>query len=115
MLLLSQRLFSGDLAKRLAIHKRRFNNFPMSPRREKEHLQGGARAVFEQKIQKEIPWKRYNAGILYQSDEMFYELGGFERFVEFAAGRRDTTLLLPAGVSDQAEKDRGLLRVFGRI
>lgn len=67
----------------------------------------GARAVFEKKIQQEDAWKLYKRAYKkYYARVMKGNMSreNFNAWVEFAAGRRDTTLLLLEGTKSAEEK-----------
>ncbi len=69
--------------------------------------EAGARAVFEKKIQEEDAWKLYKRAYKkYYARVMKGNMSreDFNKWVEFAASRRDTTLLLLEGIKSAGEK-----------
>ncbi len=69
--------------------------------------EAGARAVFEKKIQDEDTWKIYKRAYKkYYARVMKGNMSreDFNKWVEFAAGWRDTTLLLLEGIKSAEEK-----------
>ncbi len=69
--------------------------------------EAGARAVFERKLQEEDAWKLYKRAYKkYYARVMKGNMSreDFNAWVEFAAGRRDTTLLLLEGTRSAEEK-----------
>ena len=71
--------------------------------------EAGARAVFERKIQSEDAWKLYKRAYKkYYARVMKGNMSreDFNAWVEFAAGRRDTTLLRLEGTRDKEEQSR---------
>lgn len=69
--------------------------------------EAGARAVFERKLQEEDAWKLYKRAYKkYYARVMKGNMSreDFNEWVEFAAGRRDTTLLLLEGTKSAEEK-----------
>ncbi len=69
--------------------------------------EAGARAVFEKKLQEEDAWKLYKRAYKkYYARVMKGNMSreDFNAWVEFAAGRRDTTLLLLEGIRSAEEK-----------
>jgi len=81
---------------------------------EKTCREAGARAVFEKKIQEEDAWKLYKRAYKkYYARVMKGNMSreDFNAWVEFAAARRDTTILLLEGTADRAEKDKLIERL----
>jgi len=69
--------------------------------------EAGARAVFERKLQEDDAWKLYKRAYKkYYARVMKGNMSrkDFNAWVEFAAGRRDTTLLLLEGTKSAEEK-----------
>lgn len=76
--------------------------------------EAGARAVFERKLQEEDAWKLYKRAYKkYYARVMKGNMSreDFNAWVEFAAARRDTTLLLLEGASSAEEKARLIERL----
>lgn len=76
--------------------------------------EAGARAVFERKLQEEDAWKLYKRAYKkYYARVMKGNMSreDFNAWVEFAAARRDTTLLLLEGTASVEEKARLIERL----
>ncbi len=80
--------------------------------------EAGARAVFEKKIQEEDAWKLYKRAYKkYYARVMKGNMNreDFNAWVEFAAGRRDTTLLLLEGMRDPDQRARLIERLWEEL
>ena len=83
--------------------------------------EAGARAIFEKKLQEDDAWKLYKRAYKkYYARVMKGNMSreDFNTWVEFAAGRRDTTLLLLEGTTsaEEAEEKAGLIeRLRGEL